>query len=60
MSTERAQPNGRDGREQKRTGGSGLPGICPACGKILKIRMEDGKVVCVCPDKKCGYIYESN
>ena len=38
----------------------GLPGICPACGKILKIRMEDGKVVCICPDKKCGYIYESD
>lgn len=59
MSTERAHPDGRDGREQKRTGGNGLPGICPACGRILKIRVKDGKAVCVCPGRDCGYTYES-
>lgn len=36
----------------------GLPGICPRCKKILKIRMENGKAVCYCPDTKCGYRYE--
>lgn len=27
----------------------GLPGVCPSCGKILKIRIKGGKAVCVCP-----------
>lgn len=35
-----------------------LPGICPVCGKILKIRIKDGKAICVCPAKDCGFNYE--
>ena len=35
-----------------------LPGICPKCGKILKIRVQNGKAVCICPNPKCGYTYE--
>ena len=35
-----------------------LPGICPASGKVLKIRVKNGKAVCVCPNTKCGYVYE--
>lgn len=38
---------------------NGLPGICSKCGKILKIRVQNGKAVCICPNKACGYIYES-
>lgn len=36
----------------------GLPGVCPKCKRILKIRVENGKAVCFCPDAKCGYRYE--
>lgn len=36
----------------------GLPGVCPSCGKILKILIKGGKAVCVCPAKGCGFTYE--
>ena len=36
----------------------GLPGVCPSCEKILKIRIKGGKAVCVCPAKDCGFTYE--
>lgn len=35
--------------------GEGLPGICPDCGAVLRIIIENGAVVCVC--RKCGYRY---
>lgn len=37
---------------------NGLPGICPVCGKILKIQIKGGKAVCVCPAKDYGFTYE--
>ena len=35
-----------------------LPGVCPKCKKILKIKVENRKAVCYCPDRTCGYRYE--
>lgn len=35
--------------------GEGLPGICPDCGAILRIIIENGAVVCSM--RKGGYRY---